>query len=175
MAEIWVPVRDWEGYYEASSLGRIRSIDRVIEDPRRPKGYFRKGKVLNQNKHLKNGYEAVNLRNPASQQYVHRLICSSFHGTPPEGKTFVRHLNGDRQDNRIGNLAWGSRSENAQDAIQHGTNANARKTHCKNGHEFTEENTAVTDQGRRCKECSRVNALKQAARLRMEKKGGKDS
>lgn len=51
---------------------------------------------------------------------IHQLVCEAFHGPKPDGHE-VRHLNGNRQDNRPSNLAWGTRSENARDRTRHGT------------------------------------------------------
>lgn len=56
-----------------------------------------------------------------SRQYVHRLVCSAFHGPCPSPEYQVRHLNGDRADNRAVNLAWGTREENNADKYLHGT------------------------------------------------------
>lgn len=51
---------------------------------------------------------------------VHRLVAFAFHGPPPTNDHEVRHLNGDRTDNRAANLAWGTRAENAADRETHG-------------------------------------------------------
>jgi len=51
---------------------------------------------------------------------VHGLVLEAFVGPKPKGKE-ARHLNGDKTDNRIENLKWGTRSENSRDQIRHGT------------------------------------------------------
>lgn len=51
---------------------------------------------------------------------VHRLVCFAFVGEGGHGQE-VCHINGDPRDNRAANLRWGTRSENVQDAIRHGT------------------------------------------------------
>lgn len=71
------------------------------------------------------GYLCVTLRDHRAERgyasrKVHRLVCSAFHGPKPPGKE-VRHINGDRIDNRQSNLAWGTRSENYYDSVKHGT------------------------------------------------------
>lgn len=59
-------------------------------------------------------------------------------------------------DNRLTNLRWDSRSGNISDQVRDGTHNNARKTHCKWGHEFTPENTGKqSNGGRRCITCHR--------------------
>lgn len=52
---------------------------------------------------------------------VHRLVCIAFHGPCPADKEMVGHLDGDKLNNRVGNLAWITRSENTLHSIQHGT------------------------------------------------------
>jgi hypothetical protein len=65
---------------------------------------------------------------------VHRLVCEAFHGPQPSPKHEVRHLNGIRTDGRSENLCWGTRAENMEDAVKHGTatvgerNKNAKLT-----------------------------------------------
>lgn len=52
---------------------------------------------------------------------AHRLTLEAFHGPAPSDRAIARHLDGDPGNNRLANLAWGTHSENAYDAIQHGT------------------------------------------------------
>ncbi|MCH9731619.1 MAG: HNH endonuclease [Actinomycetia bacterium] len=80
----------------------------------------------------------------------------TFRGAPEPGQE-CRHLNGVRTDNRIENLVWGTKNENSADQVRHGTHRNARKTHCKRGHEFNDENTYVRANGTRlCLPCKRI-------------------
>jgi len=71
---------------------------------------------------FKNGYMYVGLykQNRQSWKMVHKLVLETFIGLCPKGKE-SRHLNGNRQDNRLENLCWGTRSENEQDKIKHRT------------------------------------------------------
>jgi hypothetical protein len=94
---------------------------------------------------------------------VHSLMAEAFIGPRPDGQE-VRHLNGQPADNRIENLTYGSKSENAYDSIEHGTHFNAGKTHCKNGHPFDDANTIFTERGRLCRAC------KSAVNLRYNKR-----
>jgi hypothetical protein len=52
--------------------------------------------------------------------YVHRMVCSAFHGMPPTPLHEVRHLDGDPSNNAPGNLAWGTHAENMRDMVRHG-------------------------------------------------------
>lgn len=63
----------------------------------------------------------LNDRGKRRARHVHALVAEAFHG-PREGRQ-VRHLNGDRRDNRASNLAWGTAVENAADRDAHGTTA----------------------------------------------------
>lgn len=82
---------------------------------------------------------------------------------------FVCHRNGEKTDNRVENLYWGSNGDNQRDSVRHGTHPMARKTHCPHGHEYTPENTysRVRADGRNhrvCRECYRIaQRIKRAA------------
>jgi hypothetical protein len=88
---------------------------------------------------------------------VHRLVAEIWLPDPLPGQIQVRHLNGDPFDNRLENLAWGTARDNAEDRMRHGRGVlKDQKTHCINGHEYTEENTYrwSSENGyRRCKTC----------------------
>lgn len=99
--EFWRPVRRHPGY-EASSLGRVRSVPRTLRDGRQHGGQILAAAPD------KDGYLRVKLgRKPVP---VHVAVLLAFAG-PPEG----RHLNGDHLDNTPGNLAWGSHLDNERD------------------------------------------------------------
>lgn len=162
--EVWVPLPGWP-IYEVSSLGRIRSIDRISFEKGgrtcRRRGYIRK---LYTNP--VNGYLVVSIGNNGkwSTRAVHVLVALAFHGPKPSANSVVRHLNGDKYDNRPENLAWGTMSDNNFDLVVHGTHFNTKKTHCKYGHPFNEENTYWRPTGgRRCLTCKRAAARKKSA------------
>ncbi len=73
--------------------------------------------------YLVNNYLMVNLykNKKLFHKYIHRLLLEVYVGLCPEGME-CRHLDGNRQDNRLDNLCWGTRSENVMDTIQHGRN-----------------------------------------------------
>lgn len=68
------------------------------------------------------GFTLADARGALRPVYLHRLVAEAWHGPCPEGHE-CRHLNGDKFDNRFGNLAWGTHSENAADTVRHGRSA----------------------------------------------------
>lgn len=110
-AERWRWLRGSAGRYEVSDQGRIRSWTR--KRPRILEGTVMAG-----------GYRAVGVTYAQGArgrtELIHRLVAAHFcEETRKKGHTDVRHLNGDKLDNRAVNLAWGTRSENMRDVVQH--------------------------------------------------------
>lgn len=162
--EEWRPVAGYEGIYEVSSQGRVRSLDRVSDVPAKHGVHRRlKGKVLKQVQERRpGGYMTVSLfkNGIPTRLRVHALVCEAFHGERPKGMV-TRHLNGDSTDNRPENLMWGSYEENGLDITRHGRNHNAAKTHCPQGHPYDEVNTIHARRGngrkfRACRTCQRA-------------------
>src|SRR5262249_52870534 len=135
--ERWRPVPGYEGFYEVSDLGRVRSLHR-----RTVHGI--QGGLLRKPLPLPNGYLYVALyaQGKSQNRLVHRLVLEAFPGPCPAGME-CRHLDGDQANNTVANLAWGTHRENILDKRHHGTDHNIRKTHCDSGHEFTPENTDI--------------------------------
>ncbi len=112
--EIWKDIPGHEGRYEASSLGRVRSLDR--QSGKRSV----RGKILVSS--FRGKYAFVSLMNnyQKSTRTVHSLILETFVGPRPHGFDGC-HNNGIPSDNRLENLRWASRSDNVKDSIAHGT------------------------------------------------------
>ncbi|MFC7450554.1 NUMOD4 motif-containing HNH endonuclease [Rhodococcus daqingensis] len=164
LAEHWLPVVGYERCYEVSDLGRVRSIDRIVTT-RAGYDISLTGRMMSASTHPSgHRYVHLTMEGRDSTYQVHRLVMRAFVGPCPEGLE-VRHLNGDPTDNRLANLAYGTRSENAVDQVDHGSHNQASKTRCNYGHEFSPENTYRHPSGRRvCIECRNRHKAQYRAR-----------
>lgn len=110
----WRPCVGFPGY-EVANVGLVRSVFWSKYNPQA-------NKLLRPDRNS-NGYSSIQLLvAPKKQKRVqlHRLVCEAFHGARPMGME-VRHLDGTKLNAHESNLAWGTRSENAKDAVKHGT------------------------------------------------------
>jgi hypothetical protein len=119
--EIWKPIPGYEGFYEASSAGRIRSIERRVPIKGRTTRLY-PAKVLSLGVRRDHGYYQVSLckENTSVRCYVHRLVCLTFHGEGAPGME-VAHNDGNRLNNRDENLRWATTRDNIHDKKLHGT------------------------------------------------------
>lgn len=143
--EEWRPVVGWEGAYEVSSLGKVWSI--------------RSGRLLKPWVN-KSGYLVVtaSLKGVRKHLLVHREVLKSFEGV---SDLHGLHWDGDKANNKLDNLRWGTASENMYDAVRQGAHPRAKKTHCINGHEYTLENTTQRldrPKARECRTCRSEHA-----------------
>jgi len=114
MLEQWKDVCGFEGVYQISTHGRIRRFW-----PNSDHGY----KMLNPWVDRKTGYKRVDLciNKKKDVRRVHQLMLETF-VCPRQPLMEGRHLDGNRQNNHLNNLRWGTKSENQQDRKVHGTN-----------------------------------------------------
>lgn len=123
--EEWRPVPGFDGY-EASSAGRVRSLDRVVEQVNRWGTISRNrlaGKILKATAR-EDGRLVVALGR-GNLDFVHRIVLTTFARPRRDGEE-CRHLDGNPQNNRIENLAWGTRNENMADRKRLGEEKPAR-------------------------------------------------
>ena len=122
MNEIWKPIKDYEGLYEVSNLGRVKALTRTIN----------KGKCHRtwEEHYLKyaidrGGYVRTSLAKNGINKTVkvHRLVAEAF--LPKvEGRDFINHIDGNKQNNCISNLEFVTRTENMKHAFKIGLKSN---------------------------------------------------
>ena len=125
MAEIWKAVPGYGGYYEASSLGRIRVVDRIIVKRHYTGKLIQQkyaGRLLKPCKTDSLGHMGVHLGIDGRKKNVavHRMVLLAFLGHPREGYEAC-HNNGNASDNRVENLRWDTHEANNGDRLLHGT------------------------------------------------------
>ncbi len=112
MVENWLPIAEFNGLYEVSNRGNVRSSPRQGS----------KGGIVKPSIDAR-GYQKVSLYNKGRKaRWVHRLVLEAFVGLSPEG-TECCHGDGNPSNNHLTNLRWATRSENYRDAVRHGTAA----------------------------------------------------
>ena len=106
----WVPVKNYENYYEINKKGEVRSLHKKTY------GY------INEQRIDRGGYHTVRLNKPymkSSTQYVHRLLGFAFIPNV-ENKPFINHIDGEKLNNSTNNLEWVTHSENILHAYHTG-------------------------------------------------------
>lgn len=114
----WKDIPGYEGIYQVSSDGQVKSVDRIDSAERRLKGRRLKARALN------SGYLMVQLcvEGVKKAHTVHKLVARAFHG---ESDKWVNHINGDKLDNRAENLEWTTPGENLTHAWANGLRGQA--------------------------------------------------
>ncbi|HEY9414173.1 MAG TPA: NUMOD4 domain-containing protein [Pseudonocardia sp.] len=159
MTEIWNPIPGYEGIYEASSDGRVRSLDRDVAYSNGRQRTHRS--VVLKGRPDEDGYLRVTLWRDRKSKLVgiHRLVCLAFYGEPPTGANHAAHRDGDHRNNAAGNLYWATPVQNEADKLRHGRRPDKSQSHCANGHELSPENTYVNARGRQCRLCKIRNSV----------------
>lgn len=130
--EVWKAVVGFEGAYEVSNLGRVRSLDRTISVFNVRKGWhdrYYKGRTLKPGPRPC-GHLTVALGNADGGKTfnVHTLVLEAFVGPRPAPNLIGRHLDGDEKNCHFDNLVWATRRENGQDRKWHRGQANYKLT-----------------------------------------------
>ena len=124
MEEIWKDIEGYEGIYQVSNLGRVRSLDRLVpaacalSKGNQVVNYLRKGVILKPHIAGKSGYQYVALSIGDKPKYcrVHRLVACAFIPNP-DNLPEVNHIDEDKSNNRVDNLEWVTHIQNEH----HGT------------------------------------------------------
>lgn len=116
--EIWKDIQGYEGIYQISNLGNVKSLSRTIY--RKCGNYISKEKLLKQHVGT-TGYYIVDLKKNGKRRTfkVHRLVAKAFLSELKD-KPFVNHKDGDKLNNSVSNLEWCSQQENMQHAVSTG-------------------------------------------------------
>ena len=135
----WKPIKGYDGMYEVSDSGEVRSLDRTRSANIRHVTEMKiKGKILKQNT-KRNGYKTVDLckDNKPKTILVHRIVAETFIPNP-NGYRFVNHKDSNRENNKVENLEWVTSSENRRHGIKTGgVKFASRKILCiENGQQF---------------------------------------
>lgn len=119
MLEIWKDIQGYEGRYQVSNLGNVKSLKDPSGKPR---------EMLRSLSSTKRGYKQVDLHRKGDKpkvMYVHRLVAGAFLPNP-ENKPVVNHKDSNPSNNRVENLEWCTQSENIQHGFREGNMKPAR-------------------------------------------------
>ena len=138
--ERWLPIPDFEGQYEGSDFGRVKSLERVERHSGSGTGTFCVRERILKPLVYSSGYHRVKLyygNNDSDLFPIHQLVLDLFVGPRPDGRV-VNHKNGDKTDNRLVNLEYVTQSDNNRHAARTGLRTYTRgdKHH----------NTKITDE-----------------------------
>ena len=140
--EKYLPILGYEGLYEVSNYGNIRSLDKLQDFPLFTSGGTKKQEIISRlvkGKQMKttlanNGYLVVGLYKDKKpyQKLVHRLVAETFIENP-DNKLTVNHIDSNKQNNMVDNLEWATQKENVMHCIKKGVKCTMCKSkYCNN-------------------------------------------
>lgn len=149
--ERWLPILGYEGLYEVSDLGRVRSHIRRTN-------WLLKPRRSRDRNHRNPGWTVALFKDGVRKNHlIHRLVLEAFVGPCPEGQEAC-HWNDDAADNRLANLRWDTHSANTQDKLRNGNHEPSNRTHCPRGHLLAAPNLAWNGMPRNCRACRNAQA-----------------
>jgi len=160
--ERWLPVVGYEGRYDVSDQGRVRSwypwrelpVPHILALTTGTRGYMRVSLYRDA---------------PFRATKVHQLVLLAFVGPRPEG-WHSRHMDGDPTNNRLSNLTYGTASENQRDRVRLGTHPSAIRTSCAAGHPYGSDTTIAKTGARVCRTCAQRRGRESARRRRSQQR-----
>lgn len=130
--EVWKDIKDYEGFYQVSNFGRVRSLDRIIESEHRSP-QFMKGNIKKVTRR-DDGYEYAVLykKNKGKNKYIHRLVAKAFVPNPNK-LPIINHIDENPSNNHPSNLEWCDHQYNLTygDKVQRVTNSEGYKERTK--------------------------------------------
>lgn len=179
MQEIWKAAKGYEGYLEVSTLGNVRSIDRMITVHDGLRIYEKpvEGKEKVKRKNVQTGYMQIGVGH-SKHVAVHRLVAETFIPNP-KNLPQVNHKNFDRADNRVENLEWCTNGENTLHSMYGKGNACLRPVvSLTTGKQYRSQAEAAKDIGdhqsnvsRSCRSGGKKNRERSAICLRRLRRG----
>lgn len=154
---LWRPAYGFETFAKISNYGEIRAFEKSVWNGHSwwlmPE-YIVSIRESNRSRHLVADVKGTTL-------LVHRLVLETFISPAPEDKPFGCHYDDNAQNNYIGNLYWGDKSDNERDKVRNGKNFLASKELCVRGHELSGNNLAPSTKTlgyRNCRSCGAAKA-----------------
>jgi len=122
MKEVWKNVVDWEGLYQVSNLGRVKSLKRIVDGKNNtprvlPEKIIRQSPIT---KHTLRVKFTMTYQGVSKTLYTHRAVLEAFKGICPKGFE-GSHIDGNPNNNSLDNLIWESHKDNIGRQIEHGT------------------------------------------------------
>lgn len=154
--EQWRAIAGYEGSYEISDHGNVRSLPRKGGD-----GKNYKGRVLKPSTTARSRIRQIILFKDGERysSTIHKLVLHTFVGEPKPGEEAI-HNDGDAANNHVSNLQWGTSVDNAQAIIARGNNIHRRKERCPRGHLLELPNLtaySIRQNWRSCLSCSKAH------------------
>lgn len=161
----WRPVLGWNGVYEVSDHGEVRSLARQVTVPSTGRTWWQAERLLRPYRTPPVGYLTLRLtaNGRAETKRIHTMVLEAFVGPRPP-RMVACHIDGNHDNNTVSNLRWDTQRSNMRDVVMHGKHHNVNKTHCKRGHLFDGANTYInpTSRGRQCRACMRETRARYA-------------
>lgn len=164
MEEIWKDIKGYEGLYQVSTLGRVKSLNKIIVDKNGKERKYPE-RIMSQQK-FRTGYFGVKLyrNNTNKRKLVSRLVALTFIPNP-NNFPYINHINGIKTDNRVENLEWCTPSYNVQHAWSKGLNIMDTKRLNKNRNNGMKTAKKVEQYSKDNKKIQEFNSLREAERI----------
>lgn len=121
--EVWLPIKGYEGLYEISSFGRVKSVEHKVAHP----SVLGNGGMMTVRERMRRpnimkGYHCIALKADGKTKVyrIHRLVAEHFISAQPTPEHQINHIDGDKSNNHVSNLEWVLPVENTRHAIRNG-------------------------------------------------------
>lgn len=127
--ERWKDIKGYEGYYQISDMGRVKSIERIIESGQHYLTERKNKEIILKQSLSKCGYPQICLQKNGIKKTLttHRLILNTFIG---DSDLECNHKDGNKQNNKLENLEWVTQSENEKHAYRTGLKSKRGEKNC---------------------------------------------